>query len=256
MVINRGWSGPSFVTALYIALLLVILSRMLTIAASRRDIFGKKLKTARVAGQLPVVVYGYKKQPQSLFVPAKEFKKLLATGGESGMVSVQTPEGQTDVLIHEVAWHPVSGEAIHADLLVVDKTQAVEVNVPLRFEGLPPAVKDLAGILVKVLHELKVEVLPAEIPHDIEVNVESLVALDSQILVKDLNIPKGVKVLGEPEAVVASVTVAKEEPVEAPPVDLAAIEVEKKGKKDEEGAEAGEKGTEEKGGENKKEEGK
>ncbi len=211
---------------------------MITITAEKRELFGKKLKTARAGGKLPVVVYGYKKLAQSLFVAAKDFKKILSSGGDSGMVSVVTPEGTTDVLVHEVEYHPVSGEPVHADLLVVDKTKKVEVGVPLRFEGVAPAVKDLGGTLVKVLHELQVSVLPTEIPHDIEVTVESLATLESQILVQDLKLPKGVTVLDEPEAVVVSISVAKEEPVEvAAPVDLSAIEVEKKGKKEEEGAE-------------------
>ncbi len=211
---------------------------MHTIAASKRDIFGKQLKTARTQGQLPVVIYGHKQEAQSLFVAAKDFKKILSSGADSGMVSVKLPDGTTDVLVHEVMFDPVSGEPVHADLLVVDKTKKVTVNVPLRFEGVSPAVKSLGGILVKVLHELEVEVLPMSIPHDIEVNIEALTALDSQILVKDLVIPKDVTVLNEPEAVVASISVAQEEPVEAAPVDLSAIEVEKKGKKEEEGAPA------------------
>ena len=77
------------------------------------------------------------------------------------------------------------------------------------------------------------------IPHDIEVDINLLLNLDSQILVKDLPIPTGVTVLGAADAVVASISVAKEEPVEAPPVDLSSIEVEKKGKKEDDDATAG-----------------
>src|SRR3989344_8055656 len=95
----------------------------------------------------------------------------------------------------------------------------------------------MGGTLVRVLHELKVEALPLEIPHSISVDISALATLESQILVKDLKVPAGAKVLNDPEEVVAAISVAKEEPVEEAPVDLSAIEVEKKGKKDEEGAE-------------------
>lgn len=207
----------------------------MTLQAEARALFGKQLKKARVAGKLPVVVYGGKRAAEALFVPTVEFKRVFSAAGESTMLALEMPSGPADVLIQEVATHPVSGEILHADLLVVDKTKKIEVGVPLRFEGLAPAVKDFGGILVKVLHELEIKVLPGEIPHDIEVNTSTLTTLDSQILVSDLKVPANIEVLNEPEAVVAAISVAKEEPVEAPPVDLAAIEVEAKGKKEEEG---------------------
>ncbi len=138
------------------------------------------------------------------------------------------------MLIKEVTFHPTSGQPIHADLYVVDKTKKLEVNVPLEFEGVAPAVKELNGIVLKVMHELAVEALPKDLPHDIKVDLEKLVALDSQILVKDLVLPAGVTALVDADEVVAAITVAEEEPVDETPIDLSAIEVEKKGKKEEE----------------------
>lgn len=208
---------------------------MLKLSAEPREIYGKKLKPARAEGKMPVIVYGNKKEPVSLFVSTKEFKQVWNEAGESSMVTIDAGKSSDDVLIHEVDFHPVSGEPLHADLLVVDKTKKIETEVELRFEGIAPAVKDLGGILVKVLHELQIEVLPTQIPHDIEVDTTVLATLDSQILVSDLKIPAGVTVLNEADEVVAAISVAEDEPVEAAPVDISAIEVEKKGKEEVEG---------------------
>jgi large subunit ribosomal protein L25 len=213
---------------------------MLKLTAEKRDIFGKELKKARIAGKMPVVIYGAKDKATSLFVMTKEFKKLLSQAGESTMITVDAGDLKRDVLIHDVDFHPVNGEPVHADLYVVDKTKTVEVKVPLKYEGVSAAVKDLGGTLVKVLHELEIEVLPTHIPHEIMVDISLLATLESQVLVSDLKVPKEVKVLVEPETVVAAISVAKEEPIEEAPVDLSAIEVEKKGKKEEEGAAEGE----------------
>ena len=217
-------------------LIFYILSLMLKLTAEKRDIFGKELKRARETGKMPVVIYGAKDKATSLFVMTKEFKKLLSQAGESTMITVDAGDLKRDVLIHDVDFHPVNGEPIHADLYVVDKTKTVEVKVPLRYEGVSLAVKDLGGTLVKVLHELEIEVLPTHIPHEVIVDISLLATLESQVLVRDLKVPKEVKVLIEPETVVAAISVAKEEPIEEVPVDLSAIEVEKKGKKEEEGA--------------------
>ena len=213
---------------------------MLKLGAEARNIFGKALKASRAEGKLPVAVYGRAKKGEkpeshSYFLNTKEFSKVLKTAGESSIVTMESPDGDKDVLIKEVTFHPTSGTPIHADLYVVDKTKKLEVNVPLEFEGIAPAVKELNGIVLKVMHELAVEALPKDLPHDIKVDLEKLVALDSQILVKDLIIPAGVTVLADAEEVVVAITVAEEEPVEETPVDLSAIEVEKKGKKEEEG---------------------
>ena len=208
---------------------------MLKLTAEKRDIFGKELKKARQAGKMPVVIYGARDKSTSLFVLTKEFKKLLGQAGESTMITVDAGDLKRDVLIHEVDFHPVNGEPIHADLYVVDKTKTLAVKVPLRYEGVSAAVKDLGGTLVKVLHELEIEVLPTHIPHEVIVDISLLATLESQILVRDLKVPREVKVMIEPETVVAAISVAKEEPVEEAPVDLSAIEVEKKGKKEEEG---------------------
>ncbi len=212
---------------------------MLSIKAEPRSVFGKKLKETRAAGKLPAIVYGGKDKPESILLSTGEFKKLLAKAGESTVITVETGTGKKDVLIHEVAWHPVSNEPVHADLYVVDKTKTIKINVPLVFAGVSPAVKDLGGILVKVLHELHIEVLPMDIPHEIAVDISKLATLDSQILVSDLVVPKDVKVLNGLEDVVAAISVAKDEPVDEAPVDLSSIEVEKKGKDEEAASEAG-----------------
>jgi len=135
-----------------------------------------------------------------------------------------------------VVYDAVSGAIIHADLYAVEKGQTVSVAVPLEFIGVSNAVKMLGGILTKVMHELEVEGEPSDLPHSIIIDISALSDLDSQIHVSDLVLPKGVTAELDGEEVVAMISVAEEEPVEAAPVDLAAIEVEKKGKKEEEAA--------------------
>ena len=199
----------------------------------KRDVFGKQLNKIREMGQVPVVVYGAKQEALSLAVDAKEFLRVLNEAGESTIVNLDMEGVGHDVLIHEVQYHPIKGQPIHVDFYVVQKDKKIEVDVPLVFEGVAPAIKELGGNLVKVMHELLIEALPKDLPHDIVVDVSTLTNLDSQILVKDIKLPAGVVALAEPEEVVASISEAGEEVVaEEAPVDLSAIEVEKKGKQE------------------------
>lgn len=208
---------------------------MLKLSTKPRTTFGKKNKTLRAEGVIPAVVYGDKKETISLSLNSAEFEKVLAQAGESTIISLEIDGKNQDVLIHEVQVDPLSGQPIHVDFYIVSQNKELEVAVPLIFEGVSPAVKDFGGSLVKVLHELEIRALPKNLPHDLKVDISVLEALDSQILIKDLKLPVGVEsVLGGDE-VVAAITEAGEEVVEETvPVDLSAIEVEKKGKQEEE----------------------
>ncbi|MDE2071342.1 MAG: 50S ribosomal protein L25 [Patescibacteria group bacterium] len=199
----------------------------------------QKAKALRESGSLPAVVYGRKTESTPIAVERKAFDKILKSAGESSIITLKGLEQDKQALINDVEVDAVSGEPIHADFYAIEKGQKVTVSVPLEFDGIPPAVKDLGGILTKVMHELEMEVDPTELPHSIKVDVSKLEALDSQIKISDLALPPSAKLEVDLDEVVAMISVAKEEPVEAPPVDLSAIEIsEERGKKpDAEGAE-------------------
>ena len=81
------------------------------------------------------------------------------------------------------------------------------------------------------MHELDIESAPADLPHEIEVDISSLANVGDQIHVKDLKLPKGVVAQVEEDEVVALIQEVEIEPeVEAPALDMDAIEVEQKGK--------------------------
>ncbi len=212
---------------------------MFEIKAKKRDI-GVKLDALRKGGEIPAVFYGAGKETTSIAVGNVEFKKVWHKAGESSAVSVVMPEGKIDVLIHEVQVDPVTSEPIHVDFLAIDMKKKISVKVPLEFVGVSPAVKSGLGNLVKILYEIEIEALPKDLPHNLEVDISTLETLDNTVVVSDINLPAGVEAITSGTEIVASVVAQKEEAVEeTAPVDLSTIEVEKKGKKEEEGAEAG-----------------
>jgi large subunit ribosomal protein L25 len=206
---------------------------MTTLNAKLRD-SATKNEVLRSSGQIPAVFYGFKKDVTSLVVESLDFNKAFKEVGGTNTLTLDTPAGKFDALIHEVQYDPIKGQAIHVDFLSVDMNKEVEVDVPFEFVGESPAVK-AGGILVKVMHEVKVLSLPSKVPHVLTVDISSLSTNDSVITLKDIKIPEGVKMIEDENAVVASISVAKEEVEEAPAPDLSSIEVEAKGKKEVEG---------------------
>jgi len=190
----------------------------------------------RKSGYMPAVFYGKKTEPTSISILLKDFIKVWKLAGESSVVSLKGGKEVVDVLIHDVSIDPVGDFPIHADFYVFEKGKKLEVEVPLEFIGVSPAVKDLSGNLIKVMHEIKISAEPQNLPHIITVDISSLATFEDQILASDIKLPVGVTLAELPTEVIAFVEEPRaDEPEEVTaPVDLSAIEVEKKGKKDEE----------------------
>lgn len=203
----------------------------LTLSTAARD-GAAKLDDVRTAGNIPAVVYGAGKDAVSVAVPGGEFLKVFREAGESTVIDLTVGSKTEQVLIQDVQTHPVSGNVLHVDFKVIEAGKPIEVTVPLEFIGEAPAAKQNLGSLTKVLHEIDIEVLPKDLPSEIEVDVSSLATLEDQILVKDLKVPAGVTVLTEGDEAVAVITAAKEEEDDASSaeIDFSQIEVEKKGK--------------------------
>lgn len=208
----------------------------ITLKVSERSERGKKLAKLRQDGVLPAVVYGPKEEAKSIKLDAKEFEKVFKEAGESSVLVLSGVGGDLEVLVQEVSYDTLKGGVEHVDFYAIEKGKEVTVNIPLVFTGEAPAVK-LGGSLTKALHEISVTTKPTNLPHEIVVDVSTLVTFEDQIRVKDLNIPSGVKVDTDPEEMVAAVIETKEEPEETEALDMDAIEVEKKGKEEEGGEE-------------------
>ncbi len=210
---------------------------MLTLKADIRDT-KTNTQELRKAGHIPAVFYGRKEASTPITLRQVDFHKVWKEAGESSVVTLDTPNGPKESLIHEVELDPVTGTPTHADFYVFEKGKKVEVSLPIEFIGTSSAVKDLGGSLMKIMHELKIEAEPKNLPHNIEVDISSLAAFGDQILAQDLKLPAGIELKENPEEVVATVAAPREEKEEeAAPIDLSAIEVEKKGKEETEGAE-------------------
>src|SRR3989338_104670 len=194
-----------------------------------------KLENIRKAGKVPAVFYGKKEASTTISIPKIDFLKVWEEAGESSVVALETPAGVKESLIQDVDLDPITGVPRHADFYVFEKGHKVEVELPLEFVGVAPAVKDLGGVLVKVLYKLKIEAMPKDLPHNILVDTSSLANFGDQVLAKNITMPPGVELKEHPEEVVALVSAPREEKEEEPaPVDLSTIEVEKKGKEESE----------------------
>lgn len=212
---------------------------MIGITAQKRTITGKKVASLRAEGLVPAVVYSTAGKTELISIQRDAFLKVWKKAGESTLVSLTIEGGGThNVLIHDVTVDPVRSSLLHADFYEVSKDRPIVAEVQLTFQGESPAVKALGGSLVKIVHSVEVEALPQNLPHEIIVDISKLGTFEDHILLRDIPLPKGVTIQGDPENLVAKVNPPRSDEElarlsETAEVSIDAIEVQKKGKKEE-----------------------
>jgi large subunit ribosomal protein L25 len=171
------------------------MSEQLTLPAEQRERAGKGAsRELRRGGRVPAVIYGDKKEPLSVHVEEKLLTKMLSTGHFMNTV-VMIDAGGTPhrTLPKDVQFHPVSSRPIHVDFLRIGEHSQVHVNVPVVFlnEEASPGIKR-GGVLNIVRHDLELICDAAEIPEQIEIDLDGLEIGDS-IHISAITLPKGSK---------------------------------------------------------------
>lgn len=202
--------------------------------ATKRDIFGKKVKALRRQGKLPAVVYGHQFPPQSILLDYRQASRTLAGVSSSQLIELNLEGQKIPVLVRERQHHPLTGNMIHVDFLVISMTEALRAFVPIELEGEAPAVKDFGGVVVSGLEQIEVECLPKDLPEKITVDLARLANIGDGIYVKDLLLPPGVEVLSEGDEMIVLITAPEGEEIEAEAVEEFEPELIQKGKKEEE----------------------
>ncbi|MBL7092069.1 MAG: 50S ribosomal protein L25/general stress protein Ctc [Candidatus Omnitrophica bacterium] len=211
----------------------------INLKAKLREELGKEaVKKLRAQGLIPAVVYKGRNS-LNIKVPSKDFLEVIHTkAGENVVVNLQIESKKLPrtAIIKETQYHPVRGNVLHVDFNEISLTEVLTVKVPIAVKGEAQGIKE-GGVLEHALWEIEVECLPTQIPENIPVDVSPLKIGDS-ILVKDLQLPGGVKVLSDPETTVVSLAVprAEEEEVAKPEEEAVEPEVimEKKPEEEEE----------------------
>jgi large subunit ribosomal protein L25 len=191
--------------------------------ANKRIATGKANGRLRRSGRLPAVVYGHRVEPVVVDVDAHEFDRVLARAGRTQLLDLVVDGGRPHkVLIKEVQRSPRHHSLVHVDFQQVSMRERLQVDVPLTVVGqVDPAVGDVD--VLPVAQALKVECLPANIPEAIELDVSGLDRPDASIRAADVELPRGVTLVGDPEEVLVRLASrrAEEEAVPAPAPEAA-----------------------------------
>jgi large subunit ribosomal protein L25 len=201
----------------------------ITILVDRRE---KKGTTAsrrlRETGRVPAVLYGLGRPNADLSIADEELHRFLKTG--SKLIELKLGEKNQQAILRDLQHDPLTDAIVHVDLLRIDATHEIEVEVELEYKGLAKGTLD-GGIFEAVVSAVKVRATPSKLPKVITVDISGL-KVDDAILVKDLKLPEGVKIVGrKPDAHLCHCVTPKIVVVETPAVEGGAAEPERIGGK-------------------------
>jgi large subunit ribosomal protein L25 len=178
----------------------------LELKAEERQTTGKHVGQLRRQGYVPAVMYGNGIEADSIQIEAKALRKVLAQAGTHQLIALQIGKKKPRMtLARDIQIDAIKRNYLHVDFYAVNMREKVTAEVPLEFVGVAPAVKDLGGILVHGLTEVEIECLPSDLIASIEVNIETLAAIDDMLTVADLKVPNTVTILSEPESMVVKI---------------------------------------------------
>ena len=187
----------------------------ITVRAVRRDGRGKNdSRRARREGQVPVTMYGGGVDAVAALVPLRELAAILRSDTGRNTIFTLDVEGveATEVMFADRQIDPVRSRLIHADFKRLVKGEKIEATVPLRLIGEPIGVREQSGVLEQIIRDIEIRCEPREIPEALEVDVSNL-GVHDVLHVSDIPTSEGIEILAEPDTVIATVGVVKEEPV-------------------------------------------
>ena len=130
-----------------------------------RTVVGKQVKALRRAGDVPAVLYSRRGEPVILQANNRELLRVLTRAGGSRLVKLNIA-GAKDApmaLVREVQREPIKGTVLHVDFYGVSMTEVIKVEVPIRYDGVSPAVTRNEGVLIHAMDSIEIECLPGDL---------------------------------------------------------------------------------------------
>ncbi|HXV65515.1 MAG TPA: 50S ribosomal protein L25 [Vicinamibacteria bacterium] len=208
----------------------------LTMEAEPRSAFGKgPSRRLRAEGKVPAVLYGGGKESVPLTLDPRAVTGIIRSHGGINTIfelAIKGNKGKENVMITDYQIEPVQHHLLHADLIRVAMDKELTLDVAIELTGVAIGVKQAGGILDFITRTVEISCLPKDIPETIVADVSAL-DMGDYLRAADLSLPDGVKLVSEPNVVIAHVIAPKVE-VEEKPAEEAAAEAPAEG----EGAEA------------------
>ncbi|MDR1596197.1 MAG: 50S ribosomal protein L25 [Treponema sp.] len=185
------------------------MSQVVFSAKNRTETGSGEARRIRRAGRIPAVVYGRSGKALSIDLDALEFVNNVKGISESTIVTINVDGQVRQAFVKDTQRNITDGKILHVDFYEVEAGISLRAKVSVHVHGNPVGVRE-GGILESPLHDIEVECLPKDLPERIDVDIAEL-KVNQSIHVRDLKLGEGVRLISNPDQVVALVKFAKAE---------------------------------------------
>jgi large subunit ribosomal protein L25 len=175
----------------------------------RNDTGTSRSKKIREEGSIPAVLYGKDIDVKTIQIDGKEFKEILKSEGRNAIVDIELDGESYFAMLKDVQTHPITNNILHLEFYNIDRSQKVDVTIPIRLVG--KDISKIEGAVVHQLDEVEIRCPSTKIPRHIELDISELV-LGHSLYVSDLEDIEDIEILNNPEEMIVSVTTIDEEP--------------------------------------------
>ena len=175
----------------------------LTLAAEKRTAFGKgAARRARMAHQIPAVIYGHGADPLHVLLPGHE--TMMALKHSNALLTIKWGDDSQMVLVKDIQRDVVRRTIAHVDLLIVRKGEKVTVDIPVHVvgESYPGTVAVTEHTTLSVLAEA------THLPEFVEVSIEGL-GEGVRVTAGEVTLPAGSELVTDPEQAVIVISVPR-----------------------------------------------
>lgn len=166
------------------------------LTASIRSALGKgaSRRLRREEDLLPAVIYGANKEPQNITLSQRDMLRSLSNPAfYSHVLSIDVAGKKESVVLKDLHRHHSKDRLVHADFMRVKTNAPITMQVPLHIVGddVAPGLKK-GGVLSRLMTELEVTCLPADLPESIDVDITAL-DIEQSIHLTQVALPQGVR---------------------------------------------------------------
>ena len=182
----------------------------LNLNVTNRTITGKKVKTLRIQGLIPMNMFGYGTDSQALQCDLSQLNKILPIAGTNIPISInidgETKDAsETICFVRDLQWDPISDKLLHVDLYRVDASRTVTIEVPITITGTSDAILNMGGTLIQPVSSVTVQGLPLNIPTEFVLDIAALDGFDKSILISDLETDDSIELMNPEDQMLARV---------------------------------------------------
>ncbi len=168
----------------------------ITLKVAERTVFGKKVKSLRREGLVPIVVYGAGMEPTAVQAGYNELEKVVKAAGKHTPVHITIDDKNKIAMVKEIGFDPAKNRINHVAFHAVRQNKPIEAEVPIHLVGEGESEAEKSGLIIlKNLDTIVVRALPLEMPDALELDIRHLKEAGERVLVGDIKLPENVELV-------------------------------------------------------------